>query len=144
MNTIEAKVIRTEEQYREYFDKVQELIHKMPIPGTDESDDLELLSVLIEDYEKNKYPVEAPDPIDAILFRMEEKGLKQADLVPYFGTRSRVSEILSRKRPLTVPMIRALAIGLGISTDTLIGLSEIENTPKKESIDWKNFQLPRW
>lgn len=97
MNTIEAKVIRTEEQYREYFDKVQELIHKMPIPGTDESDDLELLSVLIEDYEKNKYPVEAPDPIDAILFRMEEKGLKQADLVPYFGTRSRVSEILSRK-----------------------------------------------
>ncbi len=141
MNTIEAKVIRTEEQYREYFDKVQELIHKMPIPGTDESDDLELLSVLIEDYEKNKYPVEAPDPIDAILFRMEEKGLKQADLVPYFGTRSRVSEILSRKRPLTVPMIRALAIGLGISTDTLIGLSEIENTPKKESIDWKKFPV---
>lgn len=77
MNTIEAKVIRTEEQYREYFDKVQELIHKMPIPGTDESDDLELLSVLIEDYEKNKYPVEAPDPIDAILFRMEEKVLNK-------------------------------------------------------------------
>ncbi|HBN8562068.1 ImmA/IrrE family metallo-endopeptidase [Pseudomonas aeruginosa] len=138
---MEAKVIRTEEQYREYFDKVQELIHKMPAPGTDESDDLELLSVLIEDYEKNKYPVEAPDPIDAILFRMEEKGLKQADLVPYFGTRSRVSEILSRKRPLTVPMIRALAIGLGISTDTLIGLSEIESTPKKESIDWKKFPV---
>ncbi|MBN0224664.1 hypothetical protein JTL42_35650, partial [Pseudomonas aeruginosa] len=96
----------------------------------------ELLSVLIEDYEKQKYPVEAPDPIDAIMFRMSEKGLKQADLVPYFGTRSRVSEILARKRPLTVPMISALAVGLGISAETLIGLDEIGPSSKKSEIDW--------
>jgi len=139
MNILEARIIRTEQQYQAYFEKVQQLVHSMPKPGTKESDELELLSILIEDYEKQKYPVETPDPIDAILFRMEEKGLKQADLVPYFGTRSRVSEILSRKRPLTVPMIRALAIGLGISTDTLIGLSEIQSSSNKESIDWKKF-----
>ncbi|MBN0084913.1 hypothetical protein JTL67_36105, partial [Pseudomonas aeruginosa] len=76
-----------------------------------------------------------------IMFRMSEKGLKQADLVPYFGTRSRVSEILARKRPLTVPMIRALAVGLGISAETLIGLDEIGPSSKKSEIDWGKFPI---
>ena len=102
-------------------------------------DRLEVLTVLIEAYENSKYPVEPPDPIDAILFRMEEKGLKQADLIPYFGTSSRVSEVLKRKRPLTVQMIRALSIGLGISAETLVGLSEI-SFPEKE-IDWSKFPI---
>ncbi len=113
----------------------------MPQPGTEASDRLELLTVLIEAYENQNYPVEAPDPIDAIQFRMQEKGLKPADLVPYLGTRSRVSEILGGKRPLTVPMIRALAIGLGISADTLIGVSTRANQQSKDGIDWSRFPV---
>jgi len=141
MITLAAKIIKTEEQYLEYFNEVNSLIVKSPKLGSSESDRLELLSVLIEDYEKQKYPVEAPDPIDAIMFRMSEKGLKQADLVPYFGTRSRVSEILARKRPLTVPMIRALAVGLGISAETLVGLDEIGPGSRKSEIDWGKFPI---
>lgn len=141
MNMLSAKIIKTEEQYLSYFEEVHSLIALSPTLGSEESDRLELLSMLIEDYEKQKYPVEAPDPIDAILFRMNEKGLKQADLVPYFGTRSRVSEILSRKRPLTVPMIRAVAVGLGISADTLVGLDEVVTKPTKENVDWSKFPV---
>lgn len=141
MSSLNAKIIKTEEQYLEYFDEVHLLITKAPKLGSSDSDRLELLSVLIEDYEKQKYPVEAPDPIDAILFRMNEKGLKQADLVPYFGTRSRVSEILARKRPLTVPMIRALAVGLGISADTLVGLDDIGPSERKDNIEWSKFPI---
>ncbi|MDF3172078.1 ImmA/IrrE family metallo-endopeptidase [Pseudomonas sp. ER28] len=141
MITLSPKIIKTEEQYLEYFNEVHSLIISSPKLGSEESDRLELLSMLIEDYEKQKYPVEAPDPIDAILFRMTEKGLKQADLVPYFGTRSRVSEVLARKRPLTVPMIRALAVGLGISADTLIGLDEVEGNNKKQNVDWSKFPI---
>lgn len=104
-------------------------------------DRLELLTVLLESYENAKFPVEAPDPIDAILFRMQEKGLKRADLVPYFGTSSRVSEVLGRKRPLTVQMIRALALGLGLSADTLIGLTTSEAKDRKAEIDWSKFPI---
>ncbi|WP_240997869.1 ImmA/IrrE family metallo-endopeptidase [Pseudomonas viridiflava] len=141
MNMSNPKIIKTEEQYLEYFNEVHSLITSSPKLGSEESDRLELLSMLIEDYEKQKYPVEAPDPIDAILFRMTEKGLKQADLVPYFGTRSRVSEVLARKRPLTVPMIRALAVGLGISADTLVGLDEVGSNQPKPSVDWAKFPV---
>lgn len=141
MNTLSPKIIKTEEQYLKYFNEVHSLILSSPKLGTEESDRLELLSMLIEDYEKQKYPVEAPDPIDAILFRMTEKGLKQTDLVPYFGTRSRVSEVLARKRPLTVPMIRALAVGLGISADTLVGLDEVGRSQNKANVDWAKFPV---
>jgi len=141
MKILSPKIIKTEEQYLEYFNEVHSLIISSPRLGSEESDRLELLSMLIEDYEKQKYPVEAPDPIDAILFRMAEKGLKQADLVPYFGTRSRVSEVLARKRPLTVPMIRALAVGLGISADTLVGLDEVGSSQNKSNVDWSKFPV---
>ncbi|MCR1806282.1 ImmA/IrrE family metallo-endopeptidase [Stenotrophomonas geniculata] len=140
---MDAKVIRTEEQYLAYLREVQELMAHQPAAGSAESDRLELLTVLIEAYENSKYPIEAPDPVDAILFRMQEKGLKQADLVPYFGTRSRVSEVLARKRPLTVQMIRALSIGLGISAETLVGLSISgdHTSPGKADVDWSKFPI---
>ncbi|MBE2211657.1 MAG: ImmA/IrrE family metallo-endopeptidase [Xanthomonadaceae bacterium] len=136
-----AKVIRTEEQYLTYLREVQELMACQTAAGSKDGDRLELLTVLIEAYENSKFPIEAPDPVDAILFRMQEKGLKQADLVPYFGTRSRVSEVLGRKRPLTVQMIRALSIGLGISAETLVGLSVPEDhaTSGKADVDWSKF-----
>jgi HTH-type transcriptional regulator/antitoxin HigA len=140
-NPMEIKIIRSEQQYEEYLSEVSRLIRQNPSKGTPEADKLELISVLIEEYENKTYPIEAPDPIDAITFRMEEQGLKQADLVPYFGTRSRVSEVLSRKRPLTVHMIRALSIGLGISTDTLIGLNEPIPQKRNDFIDWSRFPV---
>ncbi|MDP5142127.1 ImmA/IrrE family metallo-endopeptidase [Rheinheimera baltica] len=138
---MEAKVIRTEDQYYAYLNEVQALISLGLNLTPSQSERLELLSVLIESYENSKYPVETPDPIDAILFRMSEKGLKQADLIPYFGTSSRVSEVLNRKRPLTVQMIRALTIGLGISADTLVGAATPDLVEKKPAVDWSKFPI---
>lgn len=138
---MEAKVIRTQEQYQAYIDEVQSLMAFAPSPNSKESNRLELLTVLLEAYENTKYPIESPDPIDAILFRMQEKGLKQADLIPYFGTRSRVSEVLGRKRPLTVQMIRALSIGLGLSAETLVGLAAADEATAPPGIDWAQFPI---
>ena len=139
--SFEFKVIKSEAQHNAYLSEVESLILENPPQGSLKADQLDLLTVLIETYENQKFPVEAPDPIDAILFRMQEQGLKQVDLIHYFGTRSRVSEVLSRKRPLTVPMIRALSIGLGISADTLVGLSVPKNEYKAEEIDWSRFPI---
>lgn len=139
---MDTKVIRSAEQHQAYLAEMQNLIAGNPRLGTPEAERLELLSVLVEAYENQKYPVEAPDPIDAISFRMQEQGLKQADLVPYFGTRSRVSEVLSRKRPLTIPMIRALSSGLGISAETLLGVEPAETSrPRKDEVDWSGFPV---
>lgn len=139
-STSMPKVIRTQEQYEQYLGEVMALMAKGSAQSQDEGDRLELLSVLVEAYENSRYPVEPPDPIDAILFRMHEKGLKKADLIPYFGTSSRVSEVLGRKRPLTVQMIRELAVGLGLSADTLLGLSAAPK-PKTEELDWAQFPV---
>jgi len=142
MMRVDAKVIRSEEQHQEYLLEIERLIACEPQPGSPMADNLELLSVLVEAYENQKYPIEAPDPISAILFRMQEQGLKQADLVPYFGTRSRVSEVLARKRPLTVNMIRALSCGLGISTETLVGMDSAEVLKSdKDDVDWGSFPI---
>lgn len=142
VQSMQIKAIKTEEQYHAYLGEVQSLIESAPKLNSSESDRLELLTIIIESYENSKYPVESPDPVDAIMFRMTEKGLKQTDLVPYFGTRSRVSEVLNRKRPLTVQMIRALSIGLGISADTLVGTSSQETTQNRNSSpDWTKFPI---
>ncbi|WP_431819711.1 ImmA/IrrE family metallo-endopeptidase [Burkholderia sp. F1] len=139
---MDTKVIRSEEQHQAYLLEIQDLIAGNPLSGSAEAERLELLSVLVEAYENQKYPVEAPDPIDAILFRMQEQGLRQADLVPYFGTRSRVSEVLGRKRPLTIPMIRALSSGLGISAETLLGTEPVDAPQtRKDDVDWSGFPV---
>jgi len=88
--------------------------------GTEESDEADLLGLMIDDYEKKNYPIEAPDPIEAIKIRMEEMQLKQIDLVNEIGGKSRVSEILNRKRKLTVEMIRKLTTRLNLSPGLLI------------------------
>ena len=89
-------------------------------PDTPEGDRLEVLVTLVEAYEDQHYSIPLPDPIEAIKYYMESRGLKRRDLEPYIGTRARVSEILNRKRPLTLTMIRKLHTGLGISADVLI------------------------
>lgn len=88
--------------------------------GTPESDEAEVIGLIIDEYEKKHYPIEAPDPIEAIKIRMEEMQLKQIDLVNEIGGKSRVSEILNRKRKLTVDMIRKLTTRLNLSPGLLI------------------------
>jgi HTH-type transcriptional regulator/antitoxin HigA len=89
--------------------------------GTADADKLDILVTLIDAYEAKHHPVDPPDPIDAILFRMEQMGLTRNDLVHVIGTRARVSEVLNRQRPLTIAMIARLRDRLGISADILIG-----------------------
>lgn len=113
-------IIKTDEQYEEALAVVEELMDLDPEPGTGDADKLELLILLISNYEKEHFPMDMPDPIEAIKFRMEQQQLSQKDLIPFIGSRSRVSEVLNRKRPLTLKMIRHLYKGLGIPAEVLI------------------------
>lgn len=113
-------IIKTDEQYRSYLEEARRLAARDPDPATPEGARLELLAKLIDDYEKERFKFRKPDPIEAILFRMEEQGLRQADIAAIVGGKNRASEILSRKRPLTLAMIRALHEKLGIASELLI------------------------
>ncbi len=110
--------IKNETDYRNGLKRL-EVIFDAPI-GTPEGDEADLLGLLIDDFEKKHYPIPAPDPIEAIRIRMEEMHLKQIDLVNEIGGKSRVSEILNRKRRLTVEMIRNLSRRLNLSPELLI------------------------
>lgn len=136
----EIKVIRTEEQYRAYLEQVEALMDVDTSKDQAAKDRLDLLCLLIQDYETRHFQLDIPDPIDAIIFRMKELNLKQADLAPYFGTTSRVSEVLNGKRKLTVEMIRAISIGLNIPVETLIAPSQARG-PSDSEIDWKKFPI---
>lgn len=114
------KPIKTQEQYKEYLTIIDSLIDCEE--GSPEEETLELVSILVEDYEAKHYQIEAPDPIEAIKIKMEEDGLRKKDLVEYFGSASRVSEVLNRKRPLTLEMIRKIHRGMGISAETLLAI----------------------
>src|ERR1700733_4565990 len=105
---IEIKVIKTENDYREALKSIEMLMAHDPDPESAEGEQLELLSTLVADYESKAFPTTLPDPVEAIKFRMEQADLKPGDLVPFIGSKSRVSEILSGKRKLTVDMMRAL------------------------------------
>ncbi|HJT15159.1 MAG TPA: transcriptional regulator [Dongiaceae bacterium] len=109
--------IRTKADYRAALKEVERLWDADP--GTPEGDVVDVLTTLIEAYEAEHFPIAAPDPISAIQFMMDQKGLARRDLEPAIGSRGRVSEVLSRKRPLTLPMVRALSALLDIPTDIL-------------------------
>lgn len=115
---MELKPIKTEADYRAALKRLEEIFDAQL--GTPESDELDILGLMVDDYENKHYPIEAPDPIEAIKIRMEEMHLKQIDLIPEIGGKSRVSEILNRKRRLTVDMIRKLAARLNLSANLLI------------------------
>ena len=110
--------IRTEEDYRKALKRLEEIFDAPK--GTKQGDELEILSILIENYEKENFPIDMPDPIEAIKFRMEQLGMKQKDLAEVIGYKSRTSEILNKKRKLTVKMIRNISQKLNIPTDILI------------------------
>jgi HTH-type transcriptional regulator/antitoxin HigA len=112
------KVIKTQAAYRKALRRLDEIFDAKK--GSRNSDELELLSLLIEQYELEHFPINLPDPVEAIKFRMQQLGYSQKDLTEVIGLKSRVSEILNRKRKLSLDMIRKLNQVLGIPTDVLI------------------------
>lgn len=112
------KPIKTESDYLKSLNRLDKIFDALV--GTTESDEADILGLLIDEYEKKHYPIDVPDPIEAIKIRMEEMQLKQVDLIPEIGGKSRVSEILNRKRKLTVDMIRKLNNRLNLSAELLI------------------------
>ncbi len=116
----DIKVIRTERDYQEALEFIEALMAGDPDPESQEGEQLSILSTLVADYEAKAFSATLPDPVEAIKFRMEQADLTPADLIPYLGSRSRVSEILSGKRTLTLDMIRLLEAGLGIPAKVLL------------------------
>ena len=110
--------IKTKADHRAALKEIERLMDAKP--GTPAGDRLDVLTTLVERYESQHEPIEPPDPIDALSYYMESRGLKRRDLEPYLGSRARVAEVLNRRRPLTIEMIRKLHAGLGISADVLI------------------------
>lgn len=115
---MEPKVIKTETEYEAALAHVAELMDAQP--GSPEEEELELFSLLVERYEQAHFAIAPPDPVEAILFRMEQEGLTRKELAAYIGSPSKVSEVLNRKRPLSLTMIRALRAGLGIPAKVLV------------------------
>ena len=133
------RLIKTEEDYEKALSRIEMLMDvKLDTP---EMDELELLTALVEMYEDQHYPMDIPDPVEAIKFRMEQLGLSQKDMVPFMGNKSKVSEVLNRKRPLTLAMMRALHEGLEISAEVLLkkpGAAFPESMP---DMDWRRFPV---
>lgn len=118
MSNTKIKSIQTDSEHESALARIEEILDAPA--GTQENDELNVLLDLVEIYEKKRYPIEMPDLISAIEFRMDQAGLTQADLVPYIGSMSKVSEVLSGKRDLTMSMARALHKHLGIPADVLL------------------------
>ena len=116
---MDIRPIKTRRNYDKALRRIEALMSAQP--GTDEGDELDVLATLVEVYEQKHFPVRTADPVEAILFRMEQQGLKRKDLEAFIGSRHRVSEVLNRKRTLSLDMIRKLHSGLGIPLEVLVG-----------------------
>ena len=117
---MQLKIIKNEKEYDEALNRIDELMELNPKIGTKESDELEILVLLVEKYEEINWNIATPDPIEAIKYRMEEMNLKQKDLVPYIGNKSKVSELLNRKISLSLSMVRSLSEALQIPLEILV------------------------
>ncbi|MFA6294887.1 MAG: ImmA/IrrE family metallo-endopeptidase [Candidatus Paceibacterota bacterium] len=133
---MKIKVIKTEQDYQESLKLVEALMSTDPNPDSTEGEQLSLLTTLIQDYEENNISESFPGPVEAIKFRMEQMDLIPADLIPFIGSRSRVSEILSGKRQLTLEMVRSLEMGLGIPAKVLIRKPDLKEDT--EYLGWDN------
>jgi HTH-type transcriptional regulator/antitoxin HigA len=138
-----TKILKSKAEYEAALAEIARLIDLDPQAKTLEAEQLELLALLVGNYETKTFPKTAPDPIDAILFQMEQHNLTPRSLIPFIGSRSKVSEVLSRKRPLTLSMIRALHKGLGIPASVLIQKSTTEehDPEQSEEPDWTRFPI---
>lgn len=133
------RVIHNNEEYEQALACVDSLMENVE-PGTPEGDKLDLWTTLITVYEDEHYPIDMPDPIAAVKFRMEQQNLRQVDLIPFIGSASKVSEVLSGKRRLSLPMIRRLHQGLGIPTDVLLQ-EPGGRLAKEDDLQWERFPL---
>ena len=118
---MEIKPIKNNRDYRAALNEIDRLMDARP--NSAEGDRLDVLATLVEAWEEKHWPIDSPDPVEAILFAMEHRGLSRRDLEPFIGSRARVAEVLNHKRPLTLAMIRRLHDGLGIPAEALIGQS---------------------
>jgi HTH-type transcriptional regulator/antitoxin HigA len=132
---MKAKILKTEQEYNEACERIYSLINSNENaiePDSPEGEEMDLLSLLVEKYEQEHYPLEAPSPIEAIKFRMEQMNLRQADVAPMFGGKTRVSEVLHGKRSLTLKMITLLNRYLGIPLESLVsGNKEVKLEAEK-------------
>jgi HTH-type transcriptional regulator/antitoxin HigA len=125
---MEIKPIRTEADYESALNEIEKLMESQP--GTPEGDRMDVLVTLIEAYEAQHFPIPEPnDPVEVLEYYVESRGLSRSDLIPYLGSKERVSEVLNRKRGLSLAMIRKLHAGLGIPTDLLVGKRTRETNP---------------
>lgn len=115
---MKPKVIKTRADYQAALAYLETLMDAQP--GTPQEEELELFAVLLDNYEREHFPIGLPDPVEAIKFRMEQQGLTRRDLEPFIGSQSKVSEVLNRRRSLSVAMIRALHTGLDIPAEVLL------------------------
>jgi HTH-type transcriptional regulator/antitoxin HigA len=122
---MDIRPIHTKADYQATLKVVATLVEADPEPGTPDGDRLDILATLVQAYESRHFPISAPDPVEAIKFRMEQSGLSVKDLEPIIGKSNRVYEVLNRKRPLTLAMIRRLHHGLGIPAQVLIAESRV-------------------
>jgi HTH-type transcriptional regulator/antitoxin HigA len=120
---VNIRPIHTEADYQAALGDIAGLMESDPAPGTPKGDRLDILATLVQAYEARHFPIDAPDPVEAIKFRMEQRGLTVKDLEPIIGRANRVYEVLNRKRPLTLAMIRRLHRSLGIPAEVLIAES---------------------
>ncbi len=140
------KIIKTEREYDDACERIYSLIHsseKQIDPESKVGAELEILSLLVERYEHDNFKIEDPTPIEAILFRMEQMNLKQIDIAPLFGGKTRVSEVLNGKRPLTLKMITLLHRYLGIPLESLIAKNaeiKLEDDKRDQLLKVKNIR----
>ena len=127
---MQPKILKTEKEYESALEIVSELMDASP--GSPEEDSLDIWSLLVEKYEDEHYPIDPPDPIEAIKFRMDQMGWRQKDLARFFpGDKTKVSDVLHRRRALSLKMIRALNQHLGIPTDVLVREVSLSRKPSK-------------
>jgi HTH-type transcriptional regulator/antitoxin HigA len=131
---MKPKIIKNEADYQAALAYLETLMDAQP--GTPEEEELELFAMLIETYEQAVFPIDLPDPVSAIEFRMEQQGLKRKDLESYIGSQSKVSEVLSGKRPLSLAMIRALHAGLEIPLEVLLQKPEKASPLPNTAVHW--------
>lgn len=134
------KLIKNKHDHVEALARIKKLMDENLVPDSKEADELEVLSLLVEHYEQENFPMDKPDPIEAIKFRMEQLGLLKKDLIPFVGSASKVTEVLNGTRQLSLNMIRKLSDGLGISVEILIGISKpkaAKNTALQKSSEHK-------
>lgn len=135
------KLIKSQQEYEDALASLEILMDLDPPAGSPDADRLEVLALLIQDFESTAFPIGKAEPLEAIRFRMEQQRLSPRDLVPYLGSRAKVSEVLSGKRELTLSMIRALHKGLGIPAEALLGQGQEGLIDKNEGVEWTRFPL---